>query len=106
MKGRPGKYITEFERKKAHRLQQQAYRKKLLQEGKKMLDGSKESFREYSVTLPIGSLSMLREATQKANSDLLSQVIEITNNYAHAKKSGKIDAENVFLRDINDLCHL
>lgn len=106
MKGRPEKYITEFERKEAHRLQQQAYRNRLLQEGKKMLDGSKESSREYSVTLPMGSLSMLKESTQKSNSELLSQVIEITNNYAHAKKSGRTDAEKVFIRDINNLCHL
>ncbi len=106
MKGRPEKYITKFERKEAHRLQQQAYRDRLLQVGKKMLDGSNESSREYSVTLPIGSLSMLREAAQKPNSELLSQMIEITNNYAYAKKTRKIEAEKIFIRDINNLCHL
>jgi hypothetical protein len=73
--GRPPKYKNAKERREAHRLRQRAYRDRLLQEGKKMLDGSQESSREHTVTLPIGSLSVLRETAKKANSDLLSQVI-------------------------------
>ncbi|MEK7679067.1 MAG: hypothetical protein AAB356_02635 [Deltaproteobacteria bacterium] len=104
--GRPKKYNSEIERKTAHRRRQRAYRDRLLQEGKKMLDGSKESSREYTVTLPIGSFITLKDASQLSNSDLLSQVIEISATYVHAKKAGKKEAEAFFIQKTNNLYHL
>jgi len=82
--GRPQKYHSEEERKKARRKAQKKYCKRQLEEGRSLPNGSRVGTKAFTLMLSCGEfLYMMKRIKSKniSQGDFISQLIIITSEY-------------------------